>query len=153
MFFIAGKFLEVDIAIGFSGVKTTKTPPAVIGQPIDPQTGLSYQKVSCSEKSGVLIKLHSKDPPGTLMEIYLHVDFFPTKEEYTYFKEVATVDNPQGGSVAQLILTKKDVRIPRQTKECYLGARNSPGETSGELQVVSVCLRPVFQWTRQQVFS
>ena len=111
--------------MGFSNPQiSARQPETITGQPIDPVTGLVYQRVPCSEKDGLFETITTPDTTAeTQYEIFIQINGFPTTEKYVYYRTMKAT--PVGGGVSEVrvVLTKKDFRLPVDDGYCFIGAR------------------------------
>ena len=111
--------------MGFSNPQISpRQPETATGQPIDPVTGLVYQRVPCSEKDGLFAAITTPDTIAeTRYEIFIQVNGFPTAEQYVYYRTMEATPIGSGLSEVRVVLTKKDFRLPADDGYCCIGAR------------------------------
>ena len=121
-------------------------PETITGQPIDPVTGLVYQRVPCSEKDGLFATITTPDSTAeTQYEIFIQVNGFPTTEQYVYYRTMEATPIGSGLSEVRVVLTKKDFRLPIDDGVCCIGARVFQEESKNcitifhEIQLNLIC--------------
>ena len=123
--YVLGRSLEAELTVGFSNPQiSTRQPETITGQPIDPVTGLVYQRVPCSEKDGLFATITTPDSDTeTQYEIFIQVNGFPTAEQYVYYRTMEATPIGSGLSEVRVVLTKKDFRLPVDNGYCCIGAK------------------------------
>ena len=110
--------------MGFSNPQISgRRPETIIGQPIDPVTGLVYQRVPCNEKDGLFATITTQDSAETQYEIFIQLNGFPSTEQYMYYRTMQATPVGSGLSEVRVVLTKKDFKLPVDDGQCYIGAR------------------------------
>ncbi len=111
-----------QVKLGFKNKKKIR-PPALATQQIDPKTGLIYQMVKCSKKSGLLAVFTAADANERTFEVYVHLNRLPTTSEHLYYSVVDAEETSSGSFEVKLVLSKKDFKMPSKRGKCYIGAK------------------------------
>ena len=119
---------------------SSRRSETIVGQPIDPVTGLVYQRVPCNEKDGLFATITTQDSAKTQYEIYIQVNGFPTTEHYVHYRKMQATPVGSGLIEVRVVLTKKDFKLPVDDGHCYIGAR-VPQDESKNLKSIFIQIK------------